>query len=944
MRTQASRASAEHIAALVRKLSAVESELRVATLGQVDVVIDTAGHTMLLRETQQALQAANERLRQLMKHSPGVIYSIPANDLSGTPTMIGESIANLLGGAEEKARDAQWWKELVHPDDRPVASNSLCEAAATGASRAEYRVRHHDGSYRWIEDHKRRVTGEAGEPGEIVGVWTEITERRAAEERLRVSEASLAAAQRLAHLGNWEIDLTHPSDLARCPTRWSDELFRILGYRRDRVAASTEARLSRVHQADRAMLGQRIATLTRSGEGYNITYRVVRPDGVERIVQEQAEFAFGVRPPRIIGSVQDITRRFRAEQARKQSEERFTKIFRESPLAIAYGSSADGGLIDMNDQWLAFFGYTRDELIGSEQALSLWVSPEERQAAQDRLAVEGKLRNFECLFRPKTGEIKTALLSLEPLQLGEERLWLKMLTDITDRKRNEEALRMHSRVLESMTEGVSVSDESGFVVFSNAACNRMFGYAPASLVGLHVAELGAPACRDSSGFTFEIGEALERTGNWHGEVQSRRKDGSLFTTQAHITVLQIAGKRCAIAVQEDITHKKQLEAQLLRAQRMESVGRLASGIAHDMNNILAPIMMVPALLRGKLDADDADRLLTTIETSADRGANLIKHLLFFGRGVEGQRVVMRFSDAVREIEEIIGETFPRNISIVTDVAPDAWPVRADPTQLHQVLINLCVNARDAMPSGGCLSIAVRNVAAGEIGDDAMAQRLVGPHVLLAVRDTGTGISPEHADKIFDPFFTTKEAGKGTGLGLSTVLGIVKNHGGFVTLKTALGSGSTFQVYFPAAPAAEADRLLESDGRLPMGGNEMVLLVDDEESVREIARELLIRHGYAVLTASNGAEATALFAQYAKQIQAVVTDVDMPIMDGLSLARGLRAMNPALKIIVATGLQGVMRTERQASEIAALDVTTLAKPFTAATLLSALRDVLTRSNV
>ena len=160
MRTQASRASAEHLAALVRKLSAVESELRVATLGQVDVVIDTAGHTMLLRETQQALQAANERLRQLMKHSPGVIYSIPANDLSGTPTMIGESIANLLGGAEEKARDAQWWKELVHPDDRPVASNSLCEAAATGASRAEYRVRHHDGSYRWIEDHKRRVTGE----------------------------------------------------------------------------------------------------------------------------------------------------------------------------------------------------------------------------------------------------------------------------------------------------------------------------------------------------------------------------------------------------------------------------------------------------------------------------------------------------------------------------------------------------------------------------------------------------------------------------------------------------------------------------------------------------------------------------------------------------------------------------------------------------------------
>ena len=387
--------------------------------------------------------------------------------------------------------------------------------------------------------------------------------------------------------------------------------------------------------------------------------------------------------------------------------------------------------------------------------------------------------------------------------------------------------------------------------------------------------------------------------------------------------------------------KKQLELHVLRAQRIESVGRLASGIAHDMNNILSPIMMCTPLLRAETKADQIERFLCIIERSAQRGAHLVKQLLFFGRGVEGLRSVMRLKDSVQEMEEIIGQTFPKRITIDSHVSPAAWPVCADPTQIHQVLLNLCVNARDAMPDGGHLGIAVDNVMVNEDYPGRTEQAVPGAYTRLTVTDTGEGIRPEIIDRIFDPFFTTKGIGQATGLGLSTVLGIVKDHDGFVTLQSKVGRGSTFRVHLPALPDSEESAIARI-GALPSHGqNETVLIVDDEASICTLAAHHLIRHGYRVISASNGAEAMTAFAAHADEIKLVVTDCDMPVMDGVELIERLRSTNPDLKIIVSTGVQGALRTKTRSRALESFDaIAYLAKPYTANQLLNAVHEILT----
>jgi two-component system, cell cycle sensor histidine kinase and response regulator CckA len=392
---------------------------------------------------------------------------------------------------------------------------------------------------------------------------------------------------------------------------------------------------------------------------------------------------------------------------------------------------------------------------------------------------------------------------------------------------------------------------------------------------------------------------------------------------------------------QDITRTKQLESQLLRVQRVESVSRLASGIAHDMNNILAPIMMAVPLLRERcMSADQIEKLFVTIEASASRGAHLIKQLLFFGSGIEGQRSMLRMEDSVREIEDMIGQIFPRSITITIRVSKDAPPTWADPTQIHQVLLNLCVNARDAMPQGGQLSITVAKADVDEGFAGRSVEAEPGPYVLVTVADSGTGISAERCAKIFDPFFTTKEAGKGTGLGLSTVTAIVKGHGGFVTLKSEMGKGTKFNVYLPAMRDAPASQANGSAPPPPKGRNETVLLVDDEKSIREVVSKMLASSGYRVLTANDGMQASVLFAQHADEIKLVVTDYDMPVMDGLAMIHVLRKINPAIKVIISTGVQSGIRTSEKAAELKSLGVTTiLDKPFTAANMLSAVHGLI-----
>jgi len=384
-----------------------------------------------------------------------------------------------------------------------------------------------------------------------------------------------------------------------------------------------------------------------------------------------------------------------------------------------------------------------------------------------------------------------------------------------------------------------------------------------------------------------------------------------------------------VGVAEDITESRDLSAQFLRAQRMEAIGTLAGGIAHDLNNILGPMLIAPLLLKDCAKTERDRQLLDLIDRGARRSSNIIRQLLTFSRGSGGDRVRVQWAPLLGEMVGIIRETFPRNITVESHAARDLRSVLGDPTQLHQVLMNLCVNARDAMPEGGKLTLLARNeeLDAAAVRGHAPAQ--AGPYLALSVTDTGEGIPAENVDRIFDPFFTTKTRDKGTGLGLSTAVGIVRSHGGFLTVKSAPGRGSTFIVHVPAAPAASAGEAVPEGEALASGSGELVLIVDDEAPMITATRMLLEMHGYRVVSAGDGAEGLAVFLENRDAIRVVLTDLMMPVMGGLPLIRALRAAEPNLRVLVATGLND----QGNYSEIMAAGANgVLAKPFSPSDLL------------
>jgi hypothetical protein len=390
--------------------------------------------------------------------------------------------------------------------------------------------------------------------------------------------------------------------------------------------------------------------------------------------------------------------------------------------------------------------------------------------------------------------------------------------------------------------------------------------------------------------------------------------------------------RRLIAVAEDTTEQKKLEEQFLRSQRLEAIGTLASGIAHDLNNILAPVLMTAELLTVRAQASRDRELLSMMAQGAQRATDTVRQLLTFSRGMQGERNVVQIRHLMKEMVSIMRETFPRDITIVEAPANDLWPVLADATQLHQVMMNLCVNARDAMPHGGTLTLGAINVELGARDPRLHVDARPGRYTALIVADTGHGIPPEIVNRIFDPFFTTKGPGKGSGLGLSTVVGILRSHGGFITVESEPGRGTAFKGYLPAANE-KALSALKVTPPAPKGRGELVLVVDDEVAIREATREILEQNHYHVLTAADGREAVEVFQKERGRVRLVITDMMMPVMSGTALVRTLRAMEPNLKIIACSGFD----QEAKRAELTALGVAEIVmKPFLAAQLLAVLQ--------
>ncbi len=524
-------------------------------------------------------------------------------------------------------------------------------------------------------------------------------------------------------------------------------------------------------------------------------------------------------------------------------------------------------------------------------------------------------------------------------QVSGSELLLRSIRYAIERKRIEAALKQREQELRTLTENapdiIARFDQRLRYLYVNSAIEEATGLLVEDFLGKTSREIGLPEVQ-----VKQWEEVLQRVFGTGKKTSIEYK----FTTPNGVRYYQ---SQCVpefapngsitsvLEITRDITEQKQLEAQLLRAQRLESLGTLAGGIAHDLNNVLTPILGIAQILPLKLPplSEQNKGLLKILVDSSKRGAYMVKQILTFARGLEGELVPLQISHLLAELETMCKSTFPKSIEIRLDILTrDLWLVSANATHLHQVFMNFSVNARDAMPHSGVLSISAKNIVIDENYVRTNLEAKVGSYVVITFKDTGVGIPPEHIDRIFEPFFTTKIMGEGTGLGLSTALGIIKNHSGFMTVSSQVSQGTQFQVFLPALETTTTASV-ENPG-LPSGQGELILVVDDEENIREMLKITLENYNYSVITANNGIEAIAAYTTQSN-IKAVLLDMMMPLMDGAVAIQTLKQFDPQIKIIACSGIAG---NANLCQSFGIRDF--LSKPFTTDDLLNTLHRLLT----
>ncbi len=641
----------------------------------------------------------------------------------------------------------------------------------------------------------------------------------------------------------------------------------------------------------------------------------------------------------LMDAMWQLLRRREAAKRLKESEDKFRKAFMTGADAFYIATLHEGKLIEANDRFSGVFGYSHEEIRGrTSLELRLYADPEDRRRMVSELKSKGVVRDLELKGRKKSGELITVLLSTNILQGADEQLILGVVRDVTAERRAAEALIRLRKAVDASGEVVFMTDRDGIITSVNPEFTRLYGYAPEEVVGKQtpsVLKSGAMAPDYYREFWKTVlGKQVAR-----GEIVNMSKDGHQVTVESSVNPIQDERGEITgfLAIQRDVTDRKKLEEQFRQAQKMEAVGRLAGGVAHDFNNLLSIINGNAGFLLESINDDDP-RLedVHEIITAAERATSLTRQLLAFSRKQVIQPRVLDLNSVLANLGKMLCRLIGEDIRLIVDSEPDLGHVMIDPGQVEQMILNLSINARDAMPGGGTLTIETGNVTLNERHPGVHDDVLPGDYVELVVSDTGCGMSAETLGHIFEPFFTTKEAGRGTGLGLSTVYGIVKQAGGYIGVRSEVGHGSSFRIFLPRMDMPVEKSGAETKLEKRLSGSETILVAEDEPSLGAVIRKNLERHGYRVLLALSPEEAITLAGNHAETIHLLLTDIVMPGFSGKDLAERLLISRPGLKVLFASGYSDDAITHHG---ILDEGVAFLTKPFSSDTLLRRVRKLL-----
>jgi len=884
---------------------------------------------------------ARQQYEELVANIDGIVWELDVRTFQFT--FVSRQAERLLGYPVAHWFEPAFWVDHVHPDDRTWAKDFCLRA--TGAKRDhdfEYRMVAADGRTVWLRDIVSVVV-EGDEAVRLRGIMVDITDRKRAEEELRAGE------ERFRQLAETIEDVFWITDPAKTRMLYVSPAYeRIWGRSCQSLYDEPRSWLETIHRDDRERVLQAALTTQASGV-YDAEYRIVRPDGTERWIRDRAypvPSASG-RVERVVGVARDITEQKRTEEALAAKEIESRSLAESSPgLMGTFYLRPDGSMCMpyTSSRLWDLFALRSEDVVEDASPLLARTHPDDVLRVSESIAESARsLTPWHLEYRvlhPTRGEIwLEGSTNPKPHPDGGV-VWYGFVHDITDRKRAERALTESHSLLNAVVEGTSdavfVKDLEGRYLMINSAGARFLGKTVEEVIGRDDTQLFTP---DDARDIMERDRQVLASGGTHTLEETATAAGATRTFQATKGAYRDAQGKVVglIGIARDVTEMKHLEAQFLQAQKMEAIGRLAGGVAHDFNNLLTVINGYGDLVFNRLAADDPSReLLAQMMRSGERAASLTGQLLAFSRQQVLHPRVVSLNVLLGELHKLLRPLIGEDIDLALVPDPALGLAKADPGQFEQAIINLAVNARDAMPQGGRLIIETHNAELDEGYAEQHPEVRPGRYVLVAVTDSGQGVDEATRTRIFEPFFTTKQPGKGTGLGLAMVYGFVKQSGGHIEVYSELGHGTTLKVYLPraedATPSVESARAPLEKPR----GTETVLLVEDEDAVRALSRLVLQSSGYTVLEARDGQEAVWVAQQHQGPIHILVTDLVMPRMSGRQLADLLAKTMPRMRILFMSGYTDEAMLRHGVLEAS---VAFLQKPFTPGGLARKVREVL-----